>query len=209
MLIKLFKLQFSSFNVPFKKILIFYRQMSEIKTWVFRGEANERLKETDFAGEINIMFMWLFFFLNWLNHFVLMLVRVSCWLGWGWCAPARWPGISRVTSAWIAHESPSSKQHKSLHYTAQGFDPAFPTKAAPALPSFPCTTSEEQNVPNEQCLAKNMFRFKGKGNKPNVSLELSSGNHRRSDTGFSLLSSLMFPLDSKSPKILKWPLTSS
>lgn len=62
MLIKLFKLQFSSFNVPFKKILIFYRQMSEIKTWVFRGEANQRLKETDFAGEINIMFMWLFFF---------------------------------------------------------------------------------------------------------------------------------------------------
>lgn len=124
--------------------------MSEIKTWVFRGEANERLKETDFAGEINIMFMWLFFFLNWLNHFVLMLVRVSCWLGRGWCAPARWPGISRVTSAWIAHESPSSEQHKSLHYTAQGFDPAFPTKAAPALPSFPCTKSEEQNVPNEQ-----------------------------------------------------------
>lgn len=67
----------------------------------------------------------------------------------------------------------------------------------------PFPAPQEQNVPNEQCLAKNMFRFKGKGNKPNVSLELSSGNHRRSDTGFSLLSSLMFPLDSKSLKILK------
>lgn len=65
MLIKLFKLQFSSFIVPFKKKkkrLIFYRQMSQIKTWVFRREANERLKERDFAGEINTMFMWLFLF---------------------------------------------------------------------------------------------------------------------------------------------------
>lgn len=63
MLIKLFKLQFSSFIVPLKKNqLIFYRQMSEIKTRVFRREANERLKERDFAGEINILFMWLGFF---------------------------------------------------------------------------------------------------------------------------------------------------
>lgn len=45
MLIKLFKPQFSSLNVPFKKKnkLIFYRQMSEIKTALFRKEASERL----------------------------------------------------------------------------------------------------------------------------------------------------------------------
>lgn len=43
MLIKLFKPQFSSLNVPFKEILVFCRQMSEIKTSLFRKEATERL----------------------------------------------------------------------------------------------------------------------------------------------------------------------
>lgn len=202
MLIKLFKLQFSSFIVPFKKLLIFYRQMSEIKTWVFRRETSERLKETDFAGEINIMFMCLFLFLkNWLSHFLLMLGRVR-----GMCP-------CQVNKNQQSHQCVDfscvsflrAAQMPGLH--SPRFDPALPTKAAPAL-ILPHKWRADEH-PKWAVLAKNMFRFKGKGNKPNLSLELSSGNHHRSDFGFSLLNSAKFPLHSKSIRILKWPLTLS
>ena len=93
------------------------------------------MKETGSAGEINIMFMW-FFFLNWLNHFAYILVRVICCLGWGCCAPA----VQAVNQQNHQHRDCScascSKRHKWLDYVVWGFpQPSLPVVLQPSPPA--------------------------------------------------------------------------